>query len=106
MNDQTPKRPPLELEIKLKAYRDMGKKVEPRVLFATGVPQCIQTAKHESFGSIHLYDDMTQKDVIDIFSREKKERQAFLRQLGKNKRKYLTKNAERDRPPGQEVRDR
>ncbi len=97
MNDQAPKRPPLELEIKLDAYRRRGEKVDPRVLFTAGVPQCVQTAKDESYGNIRLYDDMTENDVIGIFRSHKKERQAFLRGLGKNKRKYLTKNAERDR---------
>jgi len=40
---------------------------------------------------------MTENDILGIFRSHKKERQAFLRGLGKNKRKYLTKNAERDR---------
>ncbi len=72
MEDDNPQRPPLELETKLKAYKERGELVEPRVLFSAGIPQCCQMTKGISYGKIPLYDDMTQKDIIEIFSREKK----------------------------------
>jgi len=66
------KKPP-DLSKKLKIYKKKGLP-SSRIVFESGIPAYIQTSKHEPYGSIPLYDDMTEKDVLSLFRQYKKSR--------------------------------
>jgi len=84
-----------DLAKKLEFDKKRGKSAK-RVIFETGVPQCLWIDKGKPYGSIPVCDDMTENDVLESYRKHKKERITYLRNSGIRTRKHITKNALRD----------
>ena len=90
-------KPKLELTKKLEANRKKGEAAENRSIFTASIQEFMHTHKFQPYGWLPMYDDMTQKDVLALFSSYKKSRVVYLRKHGINKRKYIVQNEDRDR---------
>ena len=81
---------------KQRLYKKRGESTS-RAIFKVGVPQILWTEKDKSYGSILLYDDMTEKDILAIYHSKKASRLKYLRRQGIKTRKNITDKSFRDR---------
>ena len=87
---------PVLLQKRLAAYTRAGQHPPARAVFRAGIPAHFETSKHVPFGSLPIYDDTTESELLERFRYRKKLRLQYLKQSGNHVRKHITTNIDRD----------
>lgn len=84
------------LQKRLATYAKSGETVLPRPISRAGIPAHFETSKHRPYQWLPLYNDTTEKELLEWFCYFKRLRIQYLKRRGIRVRKHITSNLFRD----------